>query len=361
MSGNLTFRKRALRKKVDYIIIGQGLAGSSVAMHLLEMGKKIMVFDDPYPNSASKIAAGLFNPITGKNMVKTWLADETFSYLHEYYTTVETATNTKFYFPKGIFHPFSSIKEQNEWMARSSEVSIKRYIKSINTTPQLKGVKNPYGGVFINEGGYVDTHLYLASVRNYLLGLNSFTETCLNEGEIEYHDTVLYGDWEAKKVIFCAGDRASMSKWFNWVPIIPLKGETISIKAEHVENQVINKGVYIVPKGNHVYHVGATYQLGDLTQQTTPKGKLDLIEKLKMILDCEFEIIDHTWGMRPTTHDRRPVLGAHPKYSNLICFNGLGTKGISLSPYFGRELIHMLENKGALTKEVDISRYKLLN
>ena len=95
-----------MRKKVDYIIIGQGLAGSSVAMHLLERGKKIMVFDDPYPNSASKIAAGLFNPITGKNMVKTWLADETFSYLHEYYTTVETATNAKFYYPKGIFHPF---------------------------------------------------------------------------------------------------------------------------------------------------------------------------------------------------------------------------------------------------------------
>ena len=88
-----------MKKKVDYIIVGQGLAGSSVAMHLLEWNKTIMVFDDPHPNSASKVAAGLFNPITGKNMVKTWLADETFTYLHHYYASIESKTGSKFFYP----------------------------------------------------------------------------------------------------------------------------------------------------------------------------------------------------------------------------------------------------------------------
>ena len=53
-------------RHVDYIIVGQGLAGSAVAVQLLRAGKKIVVFDRPESNKASHVAAGLFNPITGK-------------------------------------------------------------------------------------------------------------------------------------------------------------------------------------------------------------------------------------------------------------------------------------------------------
>src|SRR5690606_2397630 len=105
--------------EVDYIIVGQGLAGSAVAIQLLKHHKRIVVFDDPTANVSSRIAAGLFNPVTGKKMARTWLADELFPYLATYYREVEALTGSRFFYPMPIYRPFISVEEQNEWMARS--------------------------------------------------------------------------------------------------------------------------------------------------------------------------------------------------------------------------------------------------
>src|SRR6478609_6743743 len=105
--------------KVDYLIIGQGLAGSCLALQLLKRGKCVFVFDEPEKNRASLIAAGLFNPVTGKLMTKTWKADKLFDYLHSFYPEAEEFLKSKFYYPFPLYRPFISIEEQNEWMGKS--------------------------------------------------------------------------------------------------------------------------------------------------------------------------------------------------------------------------------------------------
>ncbi len=351
-----------MSKKVDYIIIGQGLAGSAVALHLLNMGKRMVVFDAYFKNSASQIAAGLFNPITGKNMVKTWLADEMFTYLHEFYPMVEVLTNRKFFFPQPIYHPFSSVKEQNEWMARSSDPGVKDYIAEISTHSQLNGIKDDFGGVMIAKGGYIDTKKYLAGVRSLLLEKEALVEELFIEEDLQpSSDRVEYRGYEAEGIIFCTGTQSLENKWFGWVPIISLKGETLTVKGGGFGNHVVNRGVYIVPQGDSVYNVGATYQFRDTTPAISNSAKEELIEKLKMVVDFDFEIVGQDWGMRPTTHDRRVVIGSHPKFDRLVFFNGLGTKGVSISPYFAKVLAEWLEDKKQLNKEVDINRYKFVN
>ena len=64
----------------DFIIVGQGIAGTVLADHLIGSGFKILVIDESGLSNSSRVAGGLFNPITGRNMVKTWRADELFSY-----------------------------------------------------------------------------------------------------------------------------------------------------------------------------------------------------------------------------------------------------------------------------------------
>ena len=91
---------------------------------------------------------------------------------------------------------------------------------------------------------------------------------------------------------------------------------------------------------------------------TTQKGFTELKSKLYELVCIPYEIVNHTWGMRPTTHDRRPILGAHPDHESVIIFNGLGTKGVSLAPHFSKVLIEWLENDQPINKEVDIHRYK---
>jgi glycine/D-amino acid oxidase-like deaminating enzyme len=344
------------------MIIGQGLAGSAVAIHLLNLGKKVVVFDVINENSASRIAAGLFNPITGKNKVKTWLAEETFSYLHEFYPLVESMINRKFFHPVGVFHPFSSIQEQNEWMARSSEPGLKEFIRSITVKSEKRGIKDEFGGVVINKAGYINTGVYLDGVRQLLIEQDAFVDEAVQEEDLKPEkDSVRYRNWMADRVIFCTGTGSLESKWFKQVPIISLKGETLLIKGEEIGNQVVNRGVYIVPQGSEIYNVGATYQLGDTSPVITGKGRDELIEKLKMVIAFDFEIVNQQWGMRPTTHDRRPIIGVHAASNRLVYFNGMGTKGVSISPYFARELTRWLENNMTLNKEVDISRYKLVN
>ena len=109
-------------RDIDYIIAGQGLAGSCMALQLLERGKKILVVDRIRENSATRVAAGLFNPITGKNLAKTWLADELFSCLHTFYPRAEQLTQEKFFNSMLLYRPFVSIEEQNTWMFESNSI-----------------------------------------------------------------------------------------------------------------------------------------------------------------------------------------------------------------------------------------------
>ena len=64
----------------DYLLIGQGIAGTALSYQLLKRGKNVLLIDKKRNDSSSRVAAGLFNPITGRRMIKTWLADKLFPY-----------------------------------------------------------------------------------------------------------------------------------------------------------------------------------------------------------------------------------------------------------------------------------------
>jgi len=69
-------------------------------------------------------------------------------------------------------------------------------------------------------------------------------------------------------------------------------------------------------------------------------------------------VVMHKAGIRPTVKDRRPFLGAHPDHNNLYVFNGLGTKGVSLAPYFAKHLVDHMVDGVELMKEVSIGRFE---
>ncbi len=82
---------------------------------------------------------------------------------------------------------------------------------------------------------------------------------------------------------------------------------------------------------------------------------------LKVLLKTPYKFISQDWGFRPTTPDRRPILGEHPDLKNVIIFNGLGTKGVSLAPYFSAQLANWLSGKAEIQPEVNIKRFKSLS
>jgi glycine/D-amino acid oxidase-like deaminating enzyme len=344
----------------DFIIVGQGLAGSAVALQLMERNYQILVIDNPSANHSSRIAAGLFNPVTGRKMVKTWMADTLFPYLNEFYAKVESQSEEKFFHPCPIYRPFLSIEEQNEWMAKSVEEGYSSFIDRVVTQSLNPQLRDPFGGLMLKQGGFLDTASYVNFVRTQIQEHGTFLEDNFDAKKLSQDQQgIRYDRYSAQRIIFCNGVHSN--PWFDWLPVRPLKGETLTIATDFHEDRVVNRGIYMVPTAiqGH-WRVGATYQFQDNSPEITTPARLELEEKIKELACFSFEVVHQQWGMRPTTPDRRPLLGAHPQDNRLVFFNGLGTKGVSLAPYFAKVLIHWLENRGSIHKEVDIERYKSL-
>ncbi|HTH57948.1 MAG TPA: FAD-dependent oxidoreductase [Cyclobacteriaceae bacterium] len=351
-----------ITKKINHIIVGQGLAGSCLALELFKRGKEIRIFDLPEENRASSVAAGLFNPITGNRMTKSWSAEKMFPALFQFYREAERRLERKFLYEEPIYRPFISVEEQNEWMAQSENPAVKPFVKEVFTSAAYEQAVNPFGGIVINQSGYLDVNAFMEAVRVELKKKDAYSNALFDPTQIKIKNNAIeYAHLTATSIVFCEGVRAAQNPFFHWLPIRPLKGETITISLDQRPEAIFNRGVYLVPTSkDNSFIVGATYQGNDDTPVITAAAKAELEEKLKGLITMQYQVTHQSWGIRPTTPDRKPILGAHPLYKNLVVFNGLGTKGVSLAPYFSALLADWFEGRAEIQNEVNIQRFKPL-
>src|SRR5690606_2789896 len=106
----------------------------------------------------------------------------------------------------------------------------------------------------------------------------------------------------AQYIVFAEGFGLKKNPWFNHLPLNGNKGELLTIKAPDLKLDVILKSsVFIIPLGNDLCRVGATYNHEDKTLAPTPEAKTDMLLKLSKIINCPYEVIQHEAGIRPTT------------------------------------------------------------
>lgn len=347
---------------VDYIIVGQGLAGSALAWELLSRGKRLMVFDEPLKNRASKISAGICNPITGRVMTKTYLADTLFPYLNRFYLDAEKSLSRKVFYPLPIYRPFLSSEEVIQWKMKMEFETMRTFVTHLQDEPLLSdSLNNPFGGLMVGQSGYLDVTGWTSAVQLSLIENNAYREEFFAENELEAGDTIRYRDVVASKIIFCNGLSARQSSWFNWLPIKPLKGETVTVAMDIDASWIISRGVYLVPgKEANTFIVGSTYKHMPFEEAPSEEGLTQITSRLRELVRVPFRVIHQDWGIRPTVSDRRPLLGHHPANDNVVIFNGLGTKGVSLAPYFAKSLTDWMEDRAELPEEVNIYRFKSL-
>lgn len=347
---------------IDYLIVGCGLAGISFSEKALQHSKTIFVVDNDSQNS-SKIAGGLYNPVILKRFSEVWEAQSQLVTMNSFYAQLKPRIENQFDYKMPILRKFFSVEEQNNWFSASDKPNLAPFLSTDLHFKVYKGITAPFGYGEVLHTGYVDTASLLESYRNYLVDTNRFRQEALDYTAISFEENCCaYKDIKAKHIIFAEGFGLHANPYFNHLPLDGTKGELFIIKAPGLDLDVIvNTSVFILPLGNDLFKVGATYNWKDKTDLPTEEGKAELVERIQEIIDCDFEIVSHFAGVRPTVRDRRPLVGTHAVHKRIHLLNGLGTRGVMLGPAMADALYNAIEKQIPLVKEIDIQRFSNKN
>ena len=321
-----------------------------------------MVINNNSQNSTT-IAGGLYNPVVLKRFTKIWEAEAQLEISIPFYKTLEEKFKEKFLFEIPLLRKLNSIEEQNNWFIASDKPNLTKYLNSQLETLQNPYISESYKFGNVNCTGFLDTKKLKETYTNFLISKKNYLEDTFDYTQLNIEDNYIhYKNIEAKQIVFAEGFGLHSNPFFNNLPLDGTKGELLIIKAENLNlSEIINSSIWILPIGNDLYKVGATYNWEDKTTKKTEAGKNELLSNLKELLSCEFEIIEHLAGIRPTVKDRRPLLGRHHSNKNLYILNGLGTRGVLFAPYLSDKLFQFIENNIELDNEISINRiYKKL-
>jgi len=344
----------------DFFIVGNGLAGSLIANELLKAGKKIKIFDNPHKQSSSSVAGGMFNPVTGKYLTKTWLDEQLFPFMFRFYKEIEKELNIEVLFETGIFRPFSNLENKQHFKNQIDKNNLQNYIDILVDSQAISTFVNaPFGGLHTKQSGWVNVPILLDALRMKFQALEILNYMDFDFQELSLKDdTIHFKNLEANQIIFSEGFYAKDNPLFNWLPFNAVKGETILGEIEDYNvKAILNQGKWVIPLGGDKIRLGATYSWHSLDFINTESAKEQLLIGANKFLKKEIKIISQHAGVRPSTQDRRPFIGTHPKYKNIHIFNGLGTKGVSLAPYFVTQFLEMLLFQKDIHPETTIERY----
>jgi glycine/D-amino acid oxidase-like deaminating enzyme len=344
---------------IDYLIVGAGLGGLSFAEWALENNKSVCVVDNSSQNS-SRVAGGLYNPVILKRFSEVWNAKEQLEQMNAFYNRIEKRLSFQFDFKRPILRKFFSIEEQNNWFTASDKVNLSPFLSTTLIHETFEGIDSPYGYGQVLHTGYVDTALLLQKFRAFLSGSGQYIENDFDYDVLQLtSEGVRYKDIIAKHIIFAEGYGLHANPYFNSLPLDGTKGELFIIEAPRLKLDVIvNTSVFILPLGRNRFKVGATYNWKDKTNDTSEEGKQELIDRIQEIINCDFKIISHFAGIRPTVRDRRPLIGTHQMYPQLHVLNGLGTRGVMLGPAMAKALYDFIEFEIPLDPSIDCWRFE---
>ncbi len=346
-----------MNKSVDYIIVGLGIAGLSFCEIVEKNNKTFVVIDEPFC-SATRVSAGIINPMVLKRFTPVWNAKIHTQRAAVFYKNLEKKLDTSFFKQLPMFRLFTSFEEQNNWMVASDKNELSTFLhpEIINNTNPC--INAPFGMGKVNFSGVVSTNILLNSYQQFLINNRKLLPEKFKHRLLQIsNNRILYKDIQAKHIVFAEGFSARNNPFFKKELIIPNKGEFLIIHSPKLKlNAMLKTSLFVVPLGNDNYKIGATYNREDFSLETTQSARETLLSKLKKSITCHFTIVNQVAGMRPTTLDRRPLLGDLPKQNNIFFFTGLGTRGIMSAPTLAQKLFDYIENKIPLEKEIDIKR-----
>lgn len=341
----------------NYLIIGGGIAGVTIAHHLHSRNLTFDLVDDNPKYNSTKVAAGFWNPIVFKRLTMSFNADILMAKLKDYYPKVEQKLETKFVRNTPQLKIFSTKEERHRFIDKAIVSEVSQFLDE-EPIEEINGIKAPFGMGKVIGTGYIDTVEYIEKSLKYFESHGSFINKKIDYSEIEYTpDYAEFSGEKYEKVIYCEGYHAVHNPLFQELRLKPTKGELLVLEIPGLsQDYAFAKSAGLIPLGNQQFIVGSTYDWEDMTEAATEAAKKKLLYNLSDFLELDYKVIDQQAGIRPSSYDRRPIIGKSSLQANAYIMNGLGTKGVMYAPFYSDMLIDSIENGTEIDEDVDYGR-----
>ena len=345
------------KQKYDYIIVGLGIAGMCFAEQLRKQKKSFVVITDDSQQS-SQVAGGLYNPVILKRFTLAWNATAQLKICAPFYEALEAYLGVNIHQKLTVQRRFTNVEEQNLWSLAQDKPGLDTYLN-----PNLKNSANTHLNIPCKLGevrhtGRIDTKLALTMYTKKLQDSKQLIPDTFDHSELIISDRLHYKNLLAKHIVFCEGFGLVNNPFFNTLPLVGNKGEYLIIKCRELKlEEALKTAIFILPLGEDLYKIGATYDTKNIAAVSTSEAKEKLVANLEQVLVAPYTIVDQVVGIRPTVKDRKPLIGTHPNHKNVHVLNGLGSRGVMIAPAVSKELLASIEYQTPLDPAIDIRRY----
>lgn len=347
--------------RVDFLLVGQGLAGCLLAWELNRRGVNFRMIGINRPGTASSVSSGVINPVTGRRYVKGWRFEELRKVYTEFYSQLESHYDRTFCCVRDMLVVLNSPGDENSWLARQNDEAYVNYCHNVKgTVSDLFRLDESATNGLIPGIAQIDIPAVVACVIHEMK-----EEGLLHEEEFHFEKLVFKSPGEfiynekivaTKGIVFCEGFGVINNPYFNWIPHALLKGERLLFEAASRENRILNASYTVVPMKNYFW-LGSNYDKQDSEPVITEMERKNQLAFAAEMFRTDIKLLNQNVGIRLAIRDRRPILGSHPDQPGMYILNGFGTKGASMIPFCIRHLSDHLTNGDKILPEVDIKRF----
>jgi glycine/D-amino acid oxidase-like deaminating enzyme len=350
-------------KTKRYLIVGQGLAGATLALQLHARGHEVHCLKDPCLPEASRVAPGLINPITGRRWVLTAGYADYWAQAQDFYRFAEERLGCQLLYHEPACRIFGTMQELELFRQRSVQADYKPYLGCYQPPGTLPW-DDPWGSVLLPQVRRLDVRRFLDAVATLVpthlgaIGSQPGLLQAMAHGADRGWDAVVLaqGAWGYTQGLW--QDKGHVLRGDVLHVALPPGLHVDSLYLKSIWLMPLAFGCPVLPKDADACQqvlLAATHQLVQPDSLTAhpqeaymQQGREVLLKALQGLLGAKalppeaFRVVEHRWGFRPCSNNRLPFVGPHPHQPGVYVLNGFGSKGVLTLPYWAAHLAQAL-------------------